>query len=197
MELSTTTRGKAKLLWNGYTKHTEKNDTIRWRCTCRASKHCPASAFTDLLPAYPVLKTDYNHCPEPVKLEVDSSRTEMRICAGASNDLPSCIYADNITALTGAAKAILPSVDMCKFFLKKYAFIEYLLVLPKCHATKMYVTKMSYYQNVCYQNVLLPKRSITEMLPKCHVTKMSCYRNVSYQNVHYQSVLYQNVWIPY
>ena len=153
---------------------------IRWRCTCRASKHCPASAFTDLLPAYPVLKTDHNHCPEPVKLEVDSSRMEMHICAAASNDPPSCIYADNITALTGAAKAILPSVDMCKFKKKKYAFIEYLLVLPKCHATKMYVTKMSYYQNVCYQNVLLPKRPITEMssyrnvmLPKCPVTEMS------------------------
>ena len=89
---------------------------IRWRYTCRASKHCPASAFTDLLPAYPVLKTDHNHCPEPVKLEVDSSRTEMHICAAACNDPPSCIYADNFTALTGAAKAILPSVDMCKFF---------------------------------------------------------------------------------
>ena len=111
----------------------------------------------------------------------------MRIRAAASNDPPARIHADNITALTGAAKAILPSVDACKFFCKKYAFIEYLLVLPKCHATKMYVTKMSYYQNVCYQNV---------QLPKCPVTEMSCYRNVSYQNVHYQSVLYRNVWIP-
>ena len=70
MELSTTTRGKAKLLWNGYTKHTEKNDMIRWHCTCRASKHYPASTSTDLLPAYPVLKIDHNHCPEPMKLEV-------------------------------------------------------------------------------------------------------------------------------
>ena len=69
MELSTTTRGKAKLLWNGYTKHTEKND-IRWHCTCHASKLCPASAYTDLLPAYPVLTIDHNHCPEPMKLEV-------------------------------------------------------------------------------------------------------------------------------
>ena len=113
MELSTTTRGKAKLLWNGYTKHTEKNDMIRWHYTCRASKHCPASAYTDLLPAYPVLKIDHNHCPEPMKLEVDRCRTEMR---NGSNDPPACIYADNITALTGAAKAILPSVDTCKFF---------------------------------------------------------------------------------
>ena len=70
MELSTTTRGKAKLLWNGYTKHTEKNDMIRWHCTCHASKLCPASAYTDLLPAYPMLKIDHNHCPEPMKLEV-------------------------------------------------------------------------------------------------------------------------------
>ena len=70
MELSTTTRGKAKLLWNGYTKHTEKNYMIRWHCTCHASKLCPASAYTDLLPAYPVLKIDHNHCPEPMKLEV-------------------------------------------------------------------------------------------------------------------------------
>ena len=151
---------------------------IRWCCTCRASKHCPASAYTNLLQAYPVLNTDHNPCPEPMKLEVDRCRTEMRIHAAASNDPPSCIYADNITALTGAAKAILPSVDTCKFFLKKYAFIEYLLVLPKCHATKMYVTKMSYYQNVCYQNVLLPKRPITKMssyrnvlLPKCQLPK--------------------------
>ena len=144
MELSTTTRGKAKLLWNGYTKHTEKNDTIRWHCTCRASKHCPASAYTDLLPAYPVLKTDHNHCPEPVKLEVDSSRMEMHICAAASNDPPSCIYADNITALTGAAKAILPNVDMCKFF-----------------------TEMS-----CYRNVLLPKCQLPKRpLPKCPLPK--------------------------
>ncbi|KAK2139269.1 hypothetical protein NP493_6566g00000 [Ridgeia piscesae] len=33
-------------------------------------KLCPASAYTDLLPAYPVLKIDHNHCPEPMKLEV-------------------------------------------------------------------------------------------------------------------------------
>ena len=116
MELSTITRGKAKLLWNGYTKHTEKNDMIRWRCTCRASKHCPASAYADLLQAYPVLKTDHNPCPEPMKLEVDRCRTEMCICAAASNDPPARIHADNITALTGADKAILPSVDTCKFF---------------------------------------------------------------------------------
>ena len=68
---------------------------------------------------------------------------------------------------------------------------------------------MPCYQNVGYQDVLLPKCllpkcPITEMssyrnvlLPKCHVTEMSCYRNVSYQNVHYQSVLYRNVWIPF
>ena len=119
MELSTTTRGKAKLLWNGYTKHTEKNDMIRWHCTCHASKLCPASAYTDLLPAYPVLKIDHNHCPEPMKLEV--------------------------------------------FFLKKYAFIEYLLVLPKCHATKM-----SYYQNVLLPKCQLPKRPLPKFpLPKC------------------------------
>ena len=83
-----------------------------WRCTC-ASKHCLASAYTDLLPANPVLKTDHNHCPEPVKLEVDRCRAEMRIRAVASNDPPARIYADNITALTDAAKAILPSVDTC------------------------------------------------------------------------------------
>ena len=119
---------------------------IRWRCTCRASKHCPASAYTNLLPAYPVLKTDHNHCPEPMMLEVDRCLTEMRIRAALSNDPPARIYADNITALTGADKAILPSVDTCKFFLKKYAFIEYLLVLPKCHATNM----------SCYRNVWIP-----------------------------------------
>ena len=108
MELSTTTtRGKAKLLWNGYTKHTEKNVMIRWRCTC---------AYTDLLPAYPVLNTDHNPSPKPKKLEVDRCRTEMRIRAAASNDPPARIHADNITALTDAAKAILPSVDTCKFF---------------------------------------------------------------------------------
>ena len=89
---------------------------IRWRCTCRASKHCPASAYADLLQAYPVLKTDHNPCPEPMKLEVDRCRTEMCICAAASNDPPARIHADNITALTGADKAILPSVDTCKFF---------------------------------------------------------------------------------
>ena len=35
MELSTTSRGKAKLLWNGYvyTKHIEKNGMIQWHCT--------------------------------------------------------------------------------------------------------------------------------------------------------------------
>ncbi|KAK2157064.1 hypothetical protein NP493_1912g00005 [Ridgeia piscesae] len=43
-------------------------------------------------------------------------------------------------------------------------------------------TKMPCYQNVGYQDVLLPK---------CPITEMSSYRNV-----HYQSVLYRNVWIP-
>ena len=75
----------------------------------------PCSVYTDLLQAYPVLKPDHIHCPEPMKLEVDRCRTEMRIRAAASNDPPAHIYADNITALTGAAKAILPSVDRCKF----------------------------------------------------------------------------------
>ena len=51
-----------------------------------------------------------------MKLEVDRCRTEMRIRAAASNDPPACIYADNITALTGAAKAILPRVDTYKVF---------------------------------------------------------------------------------
>ena len=42
----------------------------------------------------------------------------------------------------------------------------------------MYVTKMSYYQNVCYQNVLLPKwlpkcPVQNVQLPKCPVTEMS------------------------
>ena len=147
---------------------------IRWRCTCRASKHCPASAYTDLLPAYPVLKTDHNHCPEPMKLEVDRCHMEMRIRAAASNDPPARIYADNTTALTGAAKAILPSVDTCKLCLKKYAFIEYLLVLPKCHATKMYVTKMSVTKMSYYRNVLLPKCPVTEMsVTKTSITKVS------------------------
>ena len=51
-----------------------------------------------------------------MKLEVDRCRTEMHIRAVASNDPPACIYADNTTALTGAAKAILPSVDTCNCF---------------------------------------------------------------------------------
>ena len=168
MELSTTARGKAKLLWNGYTKHTEKNDMIRWCCTCRASKHCPASAYTDLLPAYPVLKTDHNHYPEPMMLEVDRCLTEMRIRAALSNDPAARIYADNITALTGAAKAILPSVDTCKF--KKICLYRIFIGFAK----------MPCYQNVCYQDVLLPKCPITEMssyrnvqLPKCPVIEMS------------------------
>ena len=120
MELSTTTRGKAKLLWNGYTKHTEKNDMIRWHCTCRASKLCPASAYTDLLPAYPVLKIDHNHCPEPMKLEV--------------------------------------------IFLKEICL--YIIFIG--------FTKMPCYQNIGYQDVLLPKC----LLPKCPITEMSSYRNV-------------------
>ena len=106
---------------------------IRWHCTCHASKLCPASAYTDLLPAYPVLKIDHNHCPEPMKLEV--------------------------------------------IFLKEICLYRIFIGF----------TKMSCYQNVGYQDVLLPK---------CPITEMSCYRNVSYQNVHYQSVLYRNVWIP-
>ena len=105
MELSTTTRGKVKLLWNGYayTKHIEKNGLIRWCCTCCASKHCPASAYTDLLPTNPVLKTDHNHCPEPVKLEVARCQTEMSIRAAASNDPPANIY-------------ILPKCSITKMF---------------------------------------------------------------------------------
>ena len=131
MELSTTTRGYCgKLLWNGYTKHTEKNDMIRWHCTCRASKLCPASAYTDLLPAYPVLKIDHNHCPEPMKLEVIFFK------------------------------------EICLYRI----FIGF--------------TKMPCYQNVGYQDVLLPKCRlpkcpITECrLPKCPITEMSSYRNV-------------------
>ena len=63
-----------------------------------------ASEYTDLLPAYPVVKTDHTPCPEPMKLEVDRCRTEMHIRAAPSNDPPARIYADNITSLTGAAK---------------------------------------------------------------------------------------------
>ena len=98
---------------------------IRWRCACRASKHCPASAYTDLLPANPVLKADHNHCPEPVKIEVDRCRTEMRIHAAASNDPPARIYAEKITGLTDAAKALLPSVDTCKRTISRNRIQEY------------------------------------------------------------------------
>ena len=101
-------QGKAKLLWNGYayTKHIEKNGMIWWRCTCRASKHCPASAYTNLL--------------------------------------PNCLL----------------------------------------------ITKMSYHQNVCYQEVLLPKC----LLPKSPITEMSSYRNVCYQNVHLHTTTYTTHW---
>ena len=91
---------------------------IRWRCTCRASKHCPASAYTDSLQAYPVLKTDDNHCPEPMKLEVDRCHMEMPIRAATTNDPPARIYTDNIITLTGADR-----VSIHVSFLKKYSFI--------------------------------------------------------------------------
>ena len=124
MELSTTTRGKAKLLWNGYTKHTEKNDMIRWHCTCRASKHCPASAYTDLLPAYPVLKIDHNHCPEPMKLEVILLNNAM---------LPKCMLPRcPITEMSG------------------YRNVR----LPKCPVTEMSCYRNVSYQNIHYQSVL-------------------------------------------
>ena len=95
MDLSTTTGETQSFCGMAtYTKHIEKNGMIWWRCACRASKHCPASAYTDLLPANPVLKTDDNHCPEPVKLEVDRCQTDMStgIRATASNDPPARIY---------------------------------------------------------------------------------------------------------
>ena len=62
------------------------------------SKKCVAEAYSDLLPANPVLKTDHNHCPEPVKLEVDRHCTEMHIraAAAASNNPPARIDAYNI-----------------------------------------------------------------------------------------------------
>ena len=125
MELSTTTRGKAKLLWNGYTKHTEKNYIIRWHCTCHASKLCPASAYTDLLPAYPVLKIDHNHCPEPMKLEVIFFKEI-------------CLY----RIFIGFTK------------MPCYQNVGYQdVLLPKCLLPKCPVTKMSCYRNVSYQNV--------------------------------------------
>ena len=70
---------------------------IRWHCACRASKHCPASAYTSLLPANPLLETDHNHCPELVKLEVDRCQTDMSIRVAASNDPPARItYFQNV-----------------------------------------------------------------------------------------------------
>ena len=90
----------------------------------RASKHCSASAYTDLLPANPVLKTDHNHCPEPVKVEVDICQTDMSICAAASNRPPARIYV--------LPKCLLPKMS-------GYRNVQ----LPKCPVTKMSVTKTS------------------------------------------------------
>ena len=47
---------------------------IRWR-TCRASKHCPASAYTDLLCTYVVCslctsKSSVENRPQPTKMSV-------------------------------------------------------------------------------------------------------------------------------
>ena len=53
---------------------------------CPLLKCLDTSAYTDLLPANPVLETDHNHCSEPVKLEVDRCQMEMSIHAAASND---------------------------------------------------------------------------------------------------------------
>ena len=71
------------------------------------SKKCVAEAYSDLPPANPVLKTDHNHCPEPVKLEVDRHCTEMHIRAAASN------------------KAVLLSVDTCKHSIARNRTHEY------------------------------------------------------------------------
>ena len=65
---------------------------------------------------------------------------------------------------TGAAKAILPNVDTCKFFLKEICLYRIFIGF----------TKMPCYQNVYYQDVLLPKC----LLPKCPITETSYYRNV-------------------
>ena len=93
---------------------------IRWHCTYHASKLCPASAYTDLLPAYPVLKIDHNHCPEPMKLE--------------------------------------------EIFLKEICLYRIFIGF----------TKMPCYQNVGYQDVLLPKCPVTEMsVTKTSITKVS------------------------
>ena len=125
---------------------------IRWHCTCHASKLCPASAYTDLLPAYPVLKIDHNHCPEPMKLEVFFFKEI-------------CLYRTFI----GFTK------------MPCYQNVGYQdVLLPKCLLPKCPITEMS-----SYRNVLLPKCPVTEMscyrnvlLPKCPVTEMSCDRNV-------------------
>ena len=122
MELSTTTRRKAKLLWNGYTKHTEKNYMIRWHCTCHASKLCPASAYTDLLPVYPVLKIDHNHCPEPMKLEVIFFKEIClyRIFIGFTKMLPKCR---------------LPRCPITKMFVTEMSSYRN-VQLPKCQLPK-------------------------------------------------------------
>ena len=119
-------KSKAFVEWLCVYQAYRENDT-RWHCACRASKHCPASVYTNLLPANRVLETDHNHCPEPVKLEVDRCQTEMSIRAAATNDPPACIYI--------LPKCLLPKCPIKKkFLLAKCLLPKH--PLPKCPLPK-------------------------------------------------------------
>ena len=167
MELSTTTRGKAKLLWNGYTKHTEKNDMIRWHCTCRASKHCPASAYTDLLPAYPVLKTYHNPCPEKCVHVLQQVTTRQLVFTLTTSQH----WQVQLRRFYRVSIRVIFFKEICLYRIFIGFYQNAMLpkcMLPKCLLPKYPITETSYYRNVLLPKCQLPKRPLPKCpLPKC------------------------------
>ena len=140
MELSTTNRWKATLLWNGYayTKHVEKMAWYRGTVhVVQASTALLVRTPTCYVPANPVLKTDHNlpkcllpKCPI-TKMSVTKMSYYQNVC-----------YQD----------ALLPKCPLPKCPITKMSSYQN-VQLPKCPVTKMSCYQNVHYQSVLYQNV--------------------------------------------
>lgn len=115
MEILTSKRGKDMLAFKGYiyTKHNQKNNTIRWRCIKRHTL-CRGIMLTSLDLENPYLKVDHNHAPSVAAVSAKKAIMRMKTKCANSAELPSQIYNNNLDDLSYEALSLLPSEEAIK-----------------------------------------------------------------------------------
>lgn len=122
MELTTTSKGKPKLCFNGYTytKKIAKKDWIRWQCTHERTG-CKGALTTDsLVVGNPRSFIEHSHDPDPCEAEVAKFKSTITQAAKTTAGVkPSTILTNALLNVSEEAKAKIGKCDSIKRHIRK------------------------------------------------------------------------------